>query len=179
MALVDRAIVGAEEVVLHSTALIDHVTGATVSTSGSPVQIDPMVSGSNFAYLFDGAASAKSITIPTVSLVQTPAACLEFYLYMRGSSTFTAARLGGENLIEFVSTGLARITLPYATGTTTAMIDFTPDDNYGDPVGNIKIYYTRPPTEEEERLVEEKRDWARIRDIEYAKKLLAKHGVSQ
>jgi hypothetical protein len=102
------------------------VAGTAITSTGT--QIDPIVSGSNFAHLFDGAASSKIITIPTASLVGYDSACLEFYLYMAGGSTFVAAKLGADNLIEFISTGLARVTLPYASGGTQAMIDFTPDD---------------------------------------------------
>jgi hypothetical protein len=125
MALVDRAIVGADVLVMHAASMADLTSGAAITSTGA--QVDPIVSGTNFAHLFDGAAASKTITIPTRNLTEYDEACIEFYLYMNGSSTFVATKLGADNLIEFVSTGLAKINLPYATATS-ILVDFTPDD---------------------------------------------------
>jgi hypothetical protein len=127
VALLDRAIVDADVLVLHDASLVDAVSGAAVSLTGSPVQVDPIVSGSDFAYLFDGAAASKSMSIPIPSLYTYDSVCLEFYLYMAGSAGFTVAKAGADNLIEFVSTGLANITLPYTT-LKVVPVEFTPDD---------------------------------------------------
>jgi len=91
--------------------MADLTSGAAITSTGA--QVDPIVSGTNFAHLFDGAAASKTITIPTRNLTEYDEACIEFYLYMNGSSTFVATKLGADNLIEFVSTGLAKINLPY------------------------------------------------------------------
>jgi hypothetical protein len=56
VALLDRAIVGADLLVLHDASLLDAVTGTAVTSTGTT--IDPIVSGSDFAHLFDGAASS-------------------------------------------------------------------------------------------------------------------------
>lgn len=113
MALVDRAIANADSVVLHEAALTDRVSGAAITSTGT--QIDPMVSGTNFAHLFDGAAGSKLISIPIKSLSEYTEVCLEFYFYAAGASSFVVAKCGADNLIEFSSTGFLVVTLPYST----------------------------------------------------------------
>jgi hypothetical protein len=126
MALIDRSIGQADNFVIHAGTLKDYASGSSVTSTG--VQVDPMVSGANFAHLFNGTAGSKTITMTTKDVSLYESFCLEIYLYMDGSSLFTGVKLGADTLIEHISTGLARVTLPYATGTTQTLVKYTPDD---------------------------------------------------
>jgi hypothetical protein len=136
MALIDRAIVGADSLVLHSSALIDHVSGAAVTSTGA--QIDPIVSGSNFAHAFDGTASSKTITINHKSLALYNEICIETSVHVSGAFTqYSIMRSGTDELLWFVTSGLIRVTIPYSTPVV-MFIPFTPDDTL-----NVSISATR------------------------------------
>jgi hypothetical protein len=60
-----------------------------------------------------------------------------------------------------------------------AQIDFTPDNNYGDPIGNIKITYHRPLNDAEQKAADAIDEQDRINQIRRAKATLAKYGVKE
>jgi hypothetical protein len=109
MALIDRAILGAKVAFVNGK---EYITGAT--STPTAVTIDPIVSGSDFSYLFEsGGGHSHSLTVPSLAGMSSWTAV--FYIHFSSTAAATVARVGGSPLIAYDPLGFCTVTVPYST----------------------------------------------------------------